>query len=158
MSTQSANWGGSALALSAGPGIRFYKVDNTLVASVDETVLWEGSASMSSNSSIVLSYPAWDFECIDVYARQHPSNRVLSVERLYMTELSGASGYGSLTIIGHAGGGGIRFNNTQININDLGNMRWYESKMYSILTNEVQTAAANAMFTKVVGVHRVTSN
>lgn len=50
--TQSANWGGSALALSAGPGVKLEKVGNTLVASVDgpmylqETVAgyWNGSA------------------------------------------------------------------------------------------------------------------
>lgn len=158
VSAQSANWGGSALALSAGPGVRLYKTGDTLVAGLDETVLWTGSASMSSNSSIVLSEPAWNFECIDVYARAHTSNKVLSVERLYMSELSGASGYGSLTIIGHAGGGGIRFNNTQININDSGNVKWSESKMYSILTTEVQTAVTNAVFTKIVGVHRAASN
>ena len=52
VSTQSANWGGSALALSAGPGVKLEKVGDTLVASVDgpmylqETVAgyWNGSA------------------------------------------------------------------------------------------------------------------
>jgi hypothetical protein len=43
VSTQSANWGGSALALSAGPGVKLEKVGNTLVASTDETVLFSGS-------------------------------------------------------------------------------------------------------------------
>lgn len=50
--TQSANWGGSALALSAGPGVKLEKVGDTLVASVDgplhrqETLAgyWNGSA------------------------------------------------------------------------------------------------------------------
>lgn len=42
VSAQSANWGGSALALSAGPGVKLEKVGNTLVASTDETVLWSG--------------------------------------------------------------------------------------------------------------------
>jgi len=52
VSTQSANWGGSALALSAGPGVKLEKVGTTLVASVDgplhrqETLAgyWNGSA------------------------------------------------------------------------------------------------------------------
>ena len=43
VSTQSANWGGSALALSAGPGVKLEKVGNTLVASTDETVLWSNT-------------------------------------------------------------------------------------------------------------------
>ena len=43
VSTQSANWGGSALALSAGPGVKLEKVGDTLVASTDETVLFSGS-------------------------------------------------------------------------------------------------------------------
>lgn len=43
--TQSANWGGSALALSAGPGVKLEKSGNTLVASTDETLLFSGSNS-----------------------------------------------------------------------------------------------------------------
>ena len=35
VSTQSANWGGSALALSAGPGISLTQSGNTLIAAVD---------------------------------------------------------------------------------------------------------------------------
>lgn len=45
VSTQSANWGGSALALSAGPGVKLEKVGDTLVASTDETVLFSGANS-----------------------------------------------------------------------------------------------------------------
>ena len=45
VSTQSANWGGSALALSAGPGVKFEKSGNVLVASTDETVLWSNTES-----------------------------------------------------------------------------------------------------------------
>lgn len=49
VSTQSANWGGSALALSAGPGVKFEKSGNTLVASTDETLLWSGFENASGN-------------------------------------------------------------------------------------------------------------
>lgn len=41
----SAAWGGSALPVSAGPGIKLDMVDNTLVASLDETILWNGTVS-----------------------------------------------------------------------------------------------------------------
>lgn len=53
--TQSANWGGSALALSAGPGVKLNMVGNTLVASTDETVLWSdsvGSATVTASENI----------------------------------------------------------------------------------------------------------
>jgi hypothetical protein len=48
VSTQSANWGGSALALSAGPGVKFEKSGNVLVASTDETLLWSGNTEVTS--------------------------------------------------------------------------------------------------------------
>lgn len=62
--TQSANWGGSALALSAGPGVKLEKVGDTLVASTDETVLWSGSAN--GNSTLALSETMANFETIKV--------------------------------------------------------------------------------------------
>ena len=51
VSTQSANWGGSALALSAGPGVKLEMVGSTLVASTDETVLWSGENASSAQLS-----------------------------------------------------------------------------------------------------------
>ena len=72
VSAQSANWGGSALALSAGPGVKLEKVGDTLVVSTEgavideETVagIWNGhtvyqmmissTANMSGTSNIVL--------------------------------------------------------------------------------------------------------
>lgn len=50
VSSQSANWGGSALALSAGPGVKLEKVGNTLVAGLDETVLWSGYANATGTT------------------------------------------------------------------------------------------------------------
>lgn len=72
VSTQSANWGGSALALSAGPGVKLEKVGDTLVIKTEgiaideETVAgtWNGhtvyqmtissTSQMSGTSNIVL--------------------------------------------------------------------------------------------------------
>ena len=54
--TQSANWGGSALALSAGPGVNLTLSGNTLVASTDETLLWSGNIT-ASNGTGTLAYP-----------------------------------------------------------------------------------------------------
>ena len=66
VSTQSANWGGSALALSAGPGVKLEKVGNTLVASTDETVLWSGTGS-TTGSTINLSESLGNFERYGIY-------------------------------------------------------------------------------------------
>ena len=67
VSTQSANWGGSALALSAGPGVKLEKVGNTLVAGLDETVLWSGTYQNTATGSIVLSESWKNFQKIEVY-------------------------------------------------------------------------------------------
>lgn len=44
VNTNSGAWGGSALPISAGPGIKFDIVNDTLVASTDEIVLFETTA------------------------------------------------------------------------------------------------------------------
>lgn len=64
VSTQSANWGGSALALSAGPGVSLTLSGNTLVASTDETVLWENAAGATNN--ITLSEAIENFDTVRV--------------------------------------------------------------------------------------------
>lgn len=72
VSTNSAAWGGSALPISAGPGIKFEMVNNTLVASTDETVLWEGTCLTQSGSPASLSEAASNFDKIAVYAVPNP--------------------------------------------------------------------------------------
>lgn len=67
VSTQSANWGGSALALSAGPGVKLEKVGDTLVASTDETLLWSGS-STGTTPGFYLNEPYTNFEYIRIDA------------------------------------------------------------------------------------------
>lgn len=64
--TQSANWGGSALQLSAGPGVKLEKSGNVLVAGLDETVLWSTSTYNKNISSITLSEPASAFEVVRI--------------------------------------------------------------------------------------------
>ena len=77
VSTQSANWGGSALALSAGPGVKFDKVGNTLVASTDETVLWSGDYAVSQVSSITLTESWKNFQSIKMYGMYQESTMFL---------------------------------------------------------------------------------
>lgn len=66
---QSANWGGSALALSAGPGVKLEKVGDTLVAGLDETVLWSGSGWTVGDvgQTINLSEEPTNFSIVKVY-------------------------------------------------------------------------------------------
>jgi hypothetical protein len=63
----SGAWGGSALNVSAGPGIKLNMVDNTLVASLDETVLFDTSA-YNGAGTINLSEPYTNFERLKVLA------------------------------------------------------------------------------------------
>jgi len=71
VNTNSGAWGGSALPISAGPGIKVNLVDNTLVFSNDETVLWSGSwkpgnGTVVTNSAIEISESVSNFEYIRI--------------------------------------------------------------------------------------------
>ena len=68
--TQSANWGGSALALSAGPGVKLEKVGDTLVASTDRELLWSGSAV--GDYTAQLSESKTNFEKIEIWHTWNP--------------------------------------------------------------------------------------
>lgn len=65
-------WGGSALPISAGPGIKFELVNDTLVASNDETVLWNGE-NLTIGSTATLSETVKNFELFGIYG--HETNR-----------------------------------------------------------------------------------
>jgi len=65
VSSNSGVWGGSALPISAGPGIKVNLVNNTLVFSNDETVLWEnpnGTITKDIQWPQTLSEPITNFE------------------------------------------------------------------------------------------------
>jgi hypothetical protein len=51
VTTNSGVWGGSALPVSAGQGVKINLIDNTLVFSNDETVLWSGSRTSAVQTS-----------------------------------------------------------------------------------------------------------
>lgn len=65
VTANSGVWGGSALPISAGPGIKFEMIDNTLVASVDETVL--ASSIANEATAFTLSEEAGNFERLRLY-------------------------------------------------------------------------------------------
>lgn len=70
VSTQSANWGGSALALLAGPGVKLELSGSTLVASTDETVLYSATAYAPGDTqqSYSLIETPMNFETVRVFA------------------------------------------------------------------------------------------
>ena len=138
---------------TAGSGQHVTSINGSAIKS-DETVLWTGTSYMASHLTLELSEPAWNFECIDIYVLPHSTNTVPCVERFAVGQLTG-SGYGSITVMGHAGGGGVRFNNAQLNIDNSGNFKGTESRMYSIVGTSIQSAtAAYAQYTKIVGINR----
>jgi hypothetical protein len=66
VNTNSGAWGGSALPISAGPGIKVNLVDNTLVFSNDETVLYETTAN---NSVVTASESVYNFDIARFYMK-----------------------------------------------------------------------------------------
>jgi hypothetical protein len=78
--TQSANWGGSALQLSAGPGVKLEKSGNVLVAGLDETVLWEDSTGKLLSQGITLNESRLNFEMIRFYMGAQVGKSVISYD------------------------------------------------------------------------------
>lgn len=68
VSTQSANWGGSALALSAGPGVTLSKSGDTLTVST-ETVLWSGTpvTVADATAGLTLAESPYNFDRVALY-------------------------------------------------------------------------------------------
>jgi len=66
VTANSGAWGGSALPISAGPGIKFEMVNDTLVASTDETVLFFAGNDSSGVQSGDLTESIMNFERIRV--------------------------------------------------------------------------------------------
>jgi hypothetical protein len=94
--TNSGAWGGDALPISAGPGIKVNLVDNTLVFSNDETVLWENNGTLYAVGQTInfnespSAFEKLEFKCgVDVQSTEclqfeyHPGNLVLSWHELF---------------------------------------------------------------------------
>ena len=60
VSSNSGVWGGSALQISAGPGIKVDLVDNTLVFSNDETVLFDANDTAATSAHLSESITAFE--------------------------------------------------------------------------------------------------
>lgn len=65
VNTNSGAWGGDALPISAGPGVKVELTDGKLLFSTDETMLWSGT--LTSGNSINLSETVKNFQYVDYY-------------------------------------------------------------------------------------------
>ena len=74
VSTNSGVWGGSALPISAGHGVKLEVVNNTLVVSNDETLLWETTA-YNGASAFTLSEPYTNFDRLGIFVARGQGNQ-----------------------------------------------------------------------------------
>lgn len=99
VNTNSGAWGGSALPISAGPGIKVNLVDNTLVFSNDETLLWENNGTLYAVGQTISfnespsAFEKLEFKCgVDVQSPEclqfeyHPGNLVLSWHEIFNSQ------------------------------------------------------------------------
>ena len=82
VTTNSGTWGGSALPISAGPGIKVDLVDNTLVFSNDETVLADNIDNAAT--AFTLSEKAGNFDRLRLYSTKGPICEI-SASDTYLT-------------------------------------------------------------------------
>ena len=75
----SGAWGGSALNVSAGPGVKIEMVNNTLVFKKDETVLFSGDLTASSTAQLTESWK--NFEEIRCYGYSGPGGAMFGCGR-----------------------------------------------------------------------------
>ena len=155
VNTQSANWGGSALELSAGPGVTLTKSGSVLVASTDETVLWSGSASITTaGQTISLSETCTNFDRIRIYGE----NWVGWTPTLW-GEVSGSGPQFSLvcSYLG-AGGDAVRFCQSMWTVSGTD----YEISNCKVFSLQGATASTstpvNTWVRLVVGVNRTANN
>lgn len=97
VSANSGAWGGSALPISAGPGIKVNLVNNTLVFSNDETVLWSGSGngdttynlseSMSNFNTVKILYNPWT-DNTQTHFYEFDYNKVPSLDQPIYTDMN----------------------------------------------------------------------
>ena len=154
VSTQSANWGGSALALSAGPGVKLEKVGDTLVASTDETVLWSGSEWVSAAPTISLSGSVSSYDRIGIYAGGYGDTTQQDFKMVHFSAEDTGNG-APLNIQGIAGDYTVvRFNVGLVFPSANGSaLRFVGFRQFNV-GNSVATANTPAKIRRIVGINR----
>lgn len=155
VSTQSANWGGSALALSAGPGVKLEKVGDTLVVGADETVLWSGPSEwVSSGPTIAMSETLSNFERIGIYAAGYADSNQWDYHEIKLSAEDTANGV-AFNIQGVADGYTFaRFNIGLIFPRNGGSSLAFAGFKQFNLGTSVNTAQSPAKIQKIIGINR----
>lgn len=156
VNTNSGAWGGSALPISAGPGIKVNLVDNTLVFSNDETVLWENSNGVSEDTGFTISEPFTNFERIRYIGRTNNCN--YSVEVPVYSEITAQFRFGVACMCPAADGAPLQIygksltsNNGLTYIGSRSEARWFD---YNSQTSVNGTQPFWGLTFKVVGINR----
>ena len=153
VNTNSGAWGGSALPISAGPGIKFDVVNGTLVASNDETVLFSGERYISATGAFTLSENPYNFEKIQLWGRAHETHKTT----LGTTIMPNADDktYTDVSFIGVQDNlDFVRFNVARFDINSTG-FNIANQKQFSFNQSGPSTANAATVIVKVIGINRV---
>ena len=136
------------MPISAGPGIKFEMVNDTLVASTDETVLWSGY-STGSAPGFDLSDDISAFSYIEFYAVDDDGwcghNRV---ESNYCTTANRIT-----TTIGHYGAGNKNYITRGIYVHPTSNTH-LDSKSFGFDYVNNCTENEKTHMTKIIGINR----
>ena len=165
VSSNSGAWGGSALPISAGPGIKFEMVDNTLVASTDETVLYSGYENVGNDGAATynLTELPTNFNKIKIYwclrnnTQFDQGNKgVGSVEydtNLYSADYTYIAGF----MEGASNNTAFEIYRYDANISNIRTTSWNQNgRLVRLVDNQVLTN--NAMWFhiyKVIGINRI---
>lgn len=121
---------------------------------VDETVLWSGTENLSNNGSLLLSETVDNFEAIEVYGKVWSSwNEILFIRITINSTMTTQQTSVAAPNLG-ASGDAIRFNQCQLTLNGT-TINVTNAKQFSIQGTAVSTGTAAGVFTKVVGIHRI---
>jgi hypothetical protein len=158
VNTNSGSWGGSALPISAGPGIKVNLVDNTLVFSNDETVLYDNPTNhnVAVTAEFVMSETLWNFhrafiELDNMEYTNSPLNMeidldVSTTDTTYYTPMRNGNSF--LTV-------NIPYANFKIN--EAGNIKYLDrGLMYGTWTSPMVTTGELRGYRvrKVIGINR----
>lgn len=152
VSSNSASWGGSALPVSAGQGVKINLIDNTLLFSQDETVLYDSSANWTG---ITFSEPASNFEKIKVYVNTDRPHIFEWPSNAFTNNLWPGDTYG----VGL--GGKPAMNVFEFSANDTGfnvNAGWHTESTTSVNWTVLNVSSTWIRPFKVIGVNRIGGN
>ena len=161
VNANSGVWGGSALNISAGEGVKVTLVNNNLVFSNDETVLWSGTSALTaingSANALNLSESLFNFEKIAVYARPLATHNALKVAEFKPD--SDTEGFDWLTWFKGGGtfvNGAIRFGGAFMQYN--ANKLWVKTDelfQCSVDLGGISMQSNQNIITEVIGINRI---